>query len=56
MIKLNKTIGTLMLLSWIPFVCAMAFPGISEGMYTITGLMWVVFGTWGGILLVKGNK
>jgi len=51
--QMNKTIGTLLLLSWIPFVIAMAFPSIEDGMYMVTGFMWLVFGTWAGILLVR---
>jgi hypothetical protein len=51
----KKTIGILLLVSWIPFVLAMAFPESSTGWYTITGLMWVVFGTWAGILLVRSK-
>ncbi len=52
---INKTIGTLLLASWIPFLIAIAFPESSAGWYTITGLMWLVFGTWAGIILVQ-NK
>ena len=50
---MKKTIGTLLLASWVPFVIAMAFPASADGWYMITGLMWLVFGTWAGILLVK---
>lgn len=53
MIYTKKTIGTLLLLSWIPFVIALAFPEVEEGFYAITGFMWIVFGTWAGILLIK---
>lgn len=50
---MNKTIGILLLLSWVPFVLAIAFPMLDSGFYAITGFMWLVFGTWAGILLVK---
>lgn len=50
MIKLKKTIGTLFLVSWLPFVLALSFPESQDGWYTITGLMWIVFGTWSAIL------
>jgi len=50
---MKKTIGTILLLSWIPFMLAMAFPESSEGWYMITGTMWMVFGTWSGIILVN---
>lgn len=53
MIKLKKTIARLFLLSYLPFVLAMAFPTASEGFYMITGLMWLVFGTWEAFLLLK---
>jgi hypothetical protein len=52
---MKKTIGILLLTSWIPFMLAMAFPDSSEGFYMITGFMWIVFGTWAGILLVNGK-
>ena len=52
---LNKVIGILLLASWLPFVLALAFPDSADGWYLITGLMLFVFGTWGGILLVKGK-
>jgi hypothetical protein len=43
-----------MLASWIPFVLGMAFADYAgdSPWYMIAGLMWIVFGTWGGILLV----
>jgi len=56
---MNKAIGSLLLLSWAPFVFGMAFPtydGSTSGWYTIAGLMWLVFGTWSGILLVNDKK
>jgi hypothetical protein len=55
---MKKTIGTLMLLSWLPFVLGMAFADVNgdSQWYMITGLMWIVFGTWGGILLVREEK
>lgn len=53
---MRKTIGILLLLTWIPFVMAMSFPDIEDGMYMITGFMWLVFGTWAGILLVNEKK
>jgi len=49
---MKKTIGILLLTSWIPFLLAMAFPP-GDGWYMITGTMWLVFGTWAGILLVS---
>ena len=48
---MRKTIGMLLLCSWIPLVLAMAFE--ADAWYTISGLMLGVFGTWGGILLVR---
>ena len=50
---MKKTVGTILLTSWIPFIIAAAFPAVSDGFYMITGLMWLVFGTWAGILLLK---
>jgi len=49
----NKTIGTILLCSWLPFILALAFPELEDGFYMITGLIWMVFGTWAGILLVR---
>jgi hypothetical protein len=55
---MNKTVGTLLLLSWVPFVLGMAFANEygDSPWYMIAGLMWVVFGTWAGILLVQGKN
>jgi hypothetical protein len=52
--KMRKNIGILLLCFWIPTVLGMAFE--SDGWYTIAGLLMMVFGTWGGILLVTGKK
>ena len=51
--RMKKTIGTILLTSWIPFIIAIAFPTVSDGFYAIAGLMWLVFGTWAGILLLN---
>jgi len=48
---MKKTIGVLLLCSWIPTLFGMAFD--VEEWYTISGLMLFVFGTWAGILLVR---
>lgn len=55
---MKKTIGTLLLLSWVPAVLGMAFQDATgqSPWYTVAGLMLFVFGTWGGILLVKSKK
>jgi hypothetical protein len=52
---MNKTIGILLLSSWVPFVLGMAFSDTAgdSPWYMIAGLMWLVFGTWAGVLLVK---
>lgn len=50
---MKKIIGIILLLSWVPFILAMAFPQVEDGFYTIAGAMWIVFGTWAGILLIK---
>ena len=52
---MNKTIGILLLATWIPFVLGMAFSDATgdSPWYMIAGFMWLVFGTWGGILLVN---
>jgi hypothetical protein len=52
---MRKTIGSLLLASWIPFVLAMAFADEAgdSPFYMIAGFMWLIFGTWGGILLVN---
>jgi hypothetical protein len=56
--KLRKTIGILLLSFWIPFILAMAFADQygNSGWYMVAGLIMVVFGTWGGILLVTSKK
>ena len=48
---MRKTIGILLLGFWLPMVLGMAFE--ADAWYTISGLMLGVFGTWGGILLVR---
>jgi hypothetical protein len=55
---MKKTIGILLLSSWIPFVLAMAFADANgdSPFYMIAGFMWLVFGTWAGILLVNEKK
>jgi len=55
---MRKTIGILLLSSWLPFVLGMAFPDATgnSGWYTVTGIMWIVFGTWAAILLVTKKK
>ena len=53
MIKLKKTIGILLLCFWVPVIFALAFPAAEDGWYTVAGFMIMIFGTWGGILLVK---
>jgi len=55
---MKQVIGTLLLLSWVPFILGMAFVDRAgdSPWYMIAGLMWLVFGTWGGILLVTGKK
>lgn len=52
MIKLKKTIGTLFLFSWLPFMLAMAFEDANgdSGWYFVAGMMMIVFGTWSAIL------
>ena len=52
---MKKTVGILLLSSWAPFVLGMAFPDAygDSGWYMIAGLMWLVFGTFAGILLIK---
>jgi hypothetical protein len=57
-INLRKTIGILLLSSWLPFVLAMAFADAKgdSPWYLVTGFMWILFGTWAGILLVTGKK
>jgi hypothetical protein len=52
---MKRTIGILLLCFWVPIAIAMAFPELSEGWYTVGGLMMMVFGTWGGILLVRSK-
>lgn len=51
---MKKTIGTLLLASWLPFVLGMAFADAlgDSPWYMVAGLMWLVFGTWAGLLLV----
>jgi len=55
---MNKTIGILLLSSWAPFILAMAFvDSMGESpWYMVTGFMWLVFGTWAGILLLLKKK
>jgi F0F1-type ATP synthase assembly protein I len=55
---MRKTIGILILSSWIPFMLGMAFADYAGNSpwYMITGFMWLVFGTWAGILLVNEKK
>ena len=50
---MKKTIAILFLCAYIPFVLAMAFPVTADGFYMITGFMWMIFGTWASILLLK---
>lgn len=52
---MKKTIGIIGLCSWIPFVLAIAFADVNgdSPWYLIAGLMWIVFGTWAWILLLK---
>jgi len=50
---LKKNIGILLLCFWIPTILAIAFPESADGWYTIAGFMIMIFGTWGGILLVR---
>lgn len=51
---MKRTIGILLLSSGLPFVLAMTFADAAGNSpwYMITGLMWLVFGTWAGVLLV----
>lgn len=53
---MKQTIGKLLLSFWIPTILALAFPEMEDGMYIIAGLIMMVFGTWGGILLVQDKK
>jgi hypothetical protein len=52
---MKKVIGILLLCFWIPTVLAIAFPASADGWYVVAGLMMFVFGTWGGILLVRSK-
>jgi hypothetical protein len=55
--KMRRTIGILLLCSWLPFVLGVAFADTlgNSPWYTIAGLMYLVFGTWAGILLVNSK-
>jgi hypothetical protein len=54
---MRRTIGILLLCSWLPFVLGVAFADTlgNSPWYTIAGLMYLVFGTWAGILLVNSK-
>jgi hypothetical protein len=55
---MRKTIGILLLCFWIPTIFAMAFSDVNGNSpwYTVAGFMMMIFGTWGGILLVTGKE
>lgn len=54
MIKLKKTVAILFLSAYLPLL-GMAFADVNgdSGWYMITRFMWLVFGTWCAILLLK---
>ena len=55
---MRKTIGILLLCSWAPFILGMSFQNAygNSPWYTVAGFMLLIFGTWGGILLLTSRK
>ena len=54
----DKYLGALLLIATFTGITAMAFDGgttvdFANGLYTIAGFLWYIFGTWAGIRLLK---
>ena len=54
--KMNKFVAYTLLSSMALFVVALAFSydvDFQNALYTIDGFLWIIFGTWAAILLLK---
>ncbi len=55
----KKIVGLALLVGLALFIIALAIsynPDLQQTLYTITGSLWLIFGTWAAILLLKDKN